>query len=365
MKIFPAQLSEADGFITVSYRFETPSRPECSGELWFRVKSAHREWLSTGPEPAVGVLSFLAMALGENIELAQPVSPRFHYGLLQYIAHFHLWLPHQLKKIAVTAPGFAHATHERADAVVSCFSGGVDSFTTLHEHLGAEASSADYRISHLFYAHGFDIPLENPLYDELAAEFSELAANWKLGFIGLATNARSLLDPHVPWVNSHGACIAACGLLLSGGARKFIIPSTNRHSMLFAPCGSNPVTDPMLSSESLEIAHHGSHLSRIQKIVAISGHPVVQNHLRVCWKNIPGQRNCGRCIKCLKTMMPLAVIGALEKFTVFPPLPPWNEVEPKCFTPLDLSRYAPELSYADELRDLAKTVGRPGAVDLC
>jgi hypothetical protein len=271
-----------------------------------------------------------------------------------------MWLPRPLKKIAFHAPSFARMAQPRARGVVSCFSGGVDSFTTLYAHLGASAAGEDFRLTHLFYAHGFDIPLGNPLYDEFAAEFAGLAKDWNLGFIGLETNARKIVEPHVPWVNSHGACLTACALLLAGGARKFIIPSTNRHSLLFAPCGSNPVTDPMFGTESLDIIHHGSHLSRIQKIVAIADRGEARQHLRVCWKNVPGQRNCGRCVKCLKTMMPLAVAGVLDKFAVFPPLPPWNEIDPKCFAPLDLSRYAPELSYADELREFARATGRHG-----
>lgn len=356
MKIHPASIGEQDGRIEVCYRFETPSRPDLAGELRFTIEARHRAYLHTGPEPAAAALAMVAMALGEDIELSEPVSPRFHHGFGQFNAHFHLWLPRELKMIRLRVPAFSRMERPGAREIVSCFSGGVDSFTTLFQHLG-DAANEDFRITQLFYAHGFDIPLANTLYDELAAEFAGLAKGWGLGFIGIGTNAREILDPLVPWVNTHGACLAACALLLSGGARKFIIPSTNRHSLLFVPCGSNPVTDPMLGSESLEILHDGSHLSRIQKIMTIADRPEVQQHLRVCWKNVPGQRNCGRCIKCLKTMMPLAVTGVLEKFGVFPPLPPWNEIPAKCFDPLDLTRYAPELSYAGELRELAASRG--------
>ena len=361
MRIHPAVISEADGLVTVSYRFETPSRPECSGELWFSLDARFRDFISAGPEAAVAALVLPAMALGEDMDLAQPVSPRFHYGIRQYVAHFHLWLPQLLKKIVLRAPGTVRAARPRAHAVVSCFSGGVDSFHTLYEHVDGGAANQDYRLTHLFYAHGFDIPLGNPLYSEMAAEFALLGKSHGLGFIGVATNARPLLDVHVPWVNTHGACLAAFAQFLSGGVGKFIIPSTNRHSLLFAPCGSNPVTDHMLGSETLEIVHHGSHVSRIQKILAIADRREVQEHLRVCWQNVPDQRNCGRCVKCLRTMMPLSLTGALDRFTVFPLLSPWNQIDRKCFLPLDLSRYFPEQSYADELLELAKKSGRRDA----
>jgi hypothetical protein len=355
VKIQPGQVVEADGALTVRYRFE--ARMERTGELWFSVAPRWRDWIHAGPEPAVAALAFLAMAAGEDIEVAQPVSSRFHYGFQRAVEHFHLWWP-RLRAVALRVPGFSHADRSRATAVASCFSGGVDSFHTLYAHLGPAAPVADFRLTHLLFAHGFDIPLANPAYHELAAEFAELARPLGLDVVGLSTNVRDMLDSHLPWDQTHGACLAAAALLLSGGIRRLIIPSTNRQSLLFLPCGSNPVTDPMLGTERLDIVHYGTHLSRIEKIVALAERREAQAHLRVCWQNASGARNCGRCEKCLKTMMPLAVIGALEKFAVFPPLPSWSAIDRRCFTPVDLSRRPPELSYAAELQALAASRGR-------
>ena len=352
MKIHPAHIVDTDGAVVVRYGFETPTRMAQSGEVWFRVAARWRDWIHAGPEPAVAALAFLAMALGEDIEVAQPVSPRFHYGFQRAVEHFHLWWP-QLRPVALRVPGFSHVGRSGVGAVASCFSGGVDSFHTLYAHLGPAAAHPDFRLTHLFFAHGFDIPLANAAYDDLADEFTELAQSLGLDVIRLATNARDMLDPHLRWDQTHGACIAAAALLLSGGIRRFITPSTNRQSLLFLPCGSNPVTDPMLGTETLDVVHYGTHLSRIEKIVALADQREAHAHLRVCWQNVPGVRNCGRCVKCLKTMMPLAIIGALGRFSVFPPLPAWKAIDPRCFVPVDVSACPPELSYAEELRALA------------
>lgn len=357
MKIHEAQTREAAGAWTVSYRFEWRSRPELNGTLWFRVPSSHRDWLHTGPEPAVAALILMAMALGEDVEVAEPLSPRFHYGLRSVIGHFHLWLPRELKNVTVRAPAGERPAARGGQAVVSCFSGGVDSFHTLYAHHGAASPVPRYSLTHLMFVHGFDILPGDATYLEVEEEFRALAAQLGLGLLGVSTNVRELIDPKVPWVTTHGAAIAACGHLISGGARTLIIPSTNRQSLLFPPCGSNPVTDPMLASDALEIVHHGTEYSRIEKILSLADRREAQRHLRVCWQNIPGVRNCGGCVKCLKTMMPLAVVGALEKFRVFPPLPPWDQIDRSCFAPLDLSRYAQEIGYADELRALAKAQG--------
>lgn len=359
MRIHPVQIETSGGRITASFRFETPTRPELSGTLWFRVDAAHRGWLHTGPEAAMAGLVFVAMALGEDIEVTEPVSPRFHYGLRQFMEFFHLWLPAALRPVRITTPGHARVAHPEANAVVCCFSGGVDSFHTLYDHLGDAGLHVDYRPTHLFFAHGFDIPVTNPSYGDIAREFAELARGWNLGFVAMETNIREILDGHIPWLTGHGAALAASALLLSGGIGTFVIPSTNRHSLQFSPCGSNPITDPELCTESLGIVHYGSHRSRIQKILEIAHKPEAQQHLRVCWQNVPGVKNCGRCVKCLKVMMPLALEGVLEKFTAFPSLPPWHEIDAKCFAPLDTSRYAPEQSYAAELLAFAERKQRP------
>jgi len=359
MKIHPADVRESDGTITVAYRFESASRPELSDTLWFRVPAAWRDWLSPGPEPAAASLLMLAMALGEDLELAQPIRPLTHYGLGQCLDFFHLWFPQKLGRIRVTAPAYAPAGRAGGRAVVSCFSGGVDSFHTVYDHLGDAAPNPAYALTHLFFAHGFDIPIDDPSYEEVAAECEALASGWKLELIRLATNVRAFLDPHVPWVTSHGMAIAGCALLLSGGVRTFMIPSTNRQSLLFLPCGSNPVTDPVLGTETMQIVHYGCHRSRIGKIRDIAHRAEAQQYLRVCWQNVEGVRNCGTCEKCLKVMMPLALEGVLERFTGFPPLPPWDRIDPACFTPFDPSKYDPEQSYAEELRALAIERGAP------
>lgn len=352
MKIHPARLIEADDTVTVRYAFETVAKTDLPSELWFRLPRAWKSWIQRGPEPAVAALAFMALALGEDIEVEEFVSPRFRYGFERAVEHFRLWWS-ELRPVELRAPGLNPMTPSGATAVMSCFSGGVDSFHTLYAHLGAAAAHPSFRLTHLFFAHGFDIPLDNPVYTTIAGEFDQLAATLGLRLVRLATNAREMLDPYLRWDQTHGACIAASGLLLSGGVRRFIIPSTNRQSLLFVPCGSNPVTDPMFGTESLEIIHHGTHLSRIEKILALADRSEAQTSVRVCWQNVPGERNCGRCVKCLKTMMPLAIVGRLNQFSAFPPLPPWNAIDRDCFAALDVSALAPEQSYADELGALA------------
>ena len=56
----------------------------------------------------------------------------------------------------------------------------------------------------------------------------------------------------------------------------------------------------------------------MDKLRGIAEHPLVQRHLRVCWKNYGRRDNCCRCEKCLRTMLMLDALGKLGPFEAFP-----------------------------------------------
>ncbi|MGI8756518.1 MAG: hypothetical protein ACR2MB_11780, partial [Acidimicrobiales bacterium] len=47
-------------------------------------------------------------------------------------------------------------------------------------------------------------------------------------------------------------------------------------------------------------------------------HPLVHRHLRVCWRNVDGLTNCGRCEKCVRTMVMFAGADQLQHCATFP-----------------------------------------------
>jgi hypothetical protein len=58
-------------------------------------------------------------------------------------------------------------------------------------------------------------------------------------------------------------------------------------------------------------------VTRLEKIRRISTEPLVQRNLRVCWQNVAGSLNCGRCEKCVRTMLSLDICGTLGRFPGF------------------------------------------------
>jgi len=84
------------------------------------------------------------------------------------------------------------------------------------------------------------------------------------------------------------------------------------------PSGSHPLLDPLWSTESVGIVNDGAEATRIQKIQwQIARSDVALRHLRVCWENQDSDYNCGRCEKCIRTMVNLEIAGVLKQCLSF------------------------------------------------
>ncbi len=82
----------------------------------------------------------------------------------------------------------------------------------------------------------------------------------------------------------------------------------------------------------MRLAHDGLAATRFDKIKAIAGWRPVQAHLRVCYQKGRDGRNCGRCRKCLWTMMLLKAVGHLQEVETFQV--PLNLRALRCYPPV-------------------------------
>lgn len=195
---------------------------------------------------------------------------------------------------------------------VGCFfSGGVDSFYSALDQADA--------VTHLIFVQGFDIPFDDAgLAAKAKAEIMAAANALGKELIVVHTDVRKVSNPIASWPKQyHGAALASVGLLLANHLRHFIVPSSYHTSELF-PWASHPELDHLWSSSTVTFEHHGIELFRSDKIEAIASNPTAMKHLRVCWENPNGAYNCGRCEKCVRTMISLHVFGALEACATLP-----------------------------------------------
>jgi hypothetical protein len=199
----------------------------------------------------------------------------------------------------------------KENRVGTFFSAGLDSFYTFLKN--------QEEITDLIFVHGFDIRLND---HALRKRTSEVMRHVGLSFgkrvVEVETNVRSLIDPYVPWLHSHVAGLASIGHLLSPYFRRIYIPGTHTHGDTDQfPWWSHPSLDPLWSTEALEFIHDGCEATRIQKAALIAQSDVALKSLRVCFESANNAYNCGYCEKCIRTMINLHIVGALDQCTTF------------------------------------------------
>ena len=273
--------------------------------LWYRLPGV----VEAPPADAFLAAALLpAMQEGERLDLAGPVSPRLLAAMSTIQDVFHAWNP-DWRKIPVGAP-LGEVDRPQPERGAACFfTAGVDSFYTLLKHRD--------EISGLVFVHGFDVALTDHAMRATASKaMKRVAIAFRKPLIEVETNLREFADRYVSWDYYHGAALASVALLLASRFARMYVASTRSYAGLI-PMGSHPLLDPLWSTEHIEIVHDGCEAARVDKVAAVARCDLALTTLRVCWENPAGAYNCGRCEKCLRTMVDLRIADALDRCTTF------------------------------------------------
>jgi hypothetical protein len=264
--------------------------------------------------------------VGDRLRVTDPVSPRLLEAvpaITDVVTTFDRYAWHLGRRpFAVAAEARVPDGAAPGRGVACFFSGGVDSTFTVRAHRK--------ELTALVFVHGFDVALDDaPLRRAVSAQLRAAAEELGLPLVEVETDLRRAIDPLLPWSTYHGAALATVAHLLAPLADTFLVPASDTYATLSA-YGSHPQLDPLWSSEAVSIVHHGCGASRIDKVCSFGaddGSADPLSWLRVCWRNPGGAYNCGRCAKCVSTMVALRMAGLLERAPTFP-------------VPLDLARVA-------------------------
>jgi len=329
MKLLAIEKKVARGAVRLSGRFLRggDSKPM---EAFFEYPEEFAPLVVENADPFVPALLLPAMAAREPVEIPLPISRRL-YRSLPLIQHIlSAWYPEALTPVPVRAEHFREAAPAANTGTGAFFSLGVDSFDTLLRH--ADGAAGGPPLTHLIYMTGFESPLrlgEDGRERPVIAAVQEAARHWGKQAICGRTNLRDCFS--LRWGGYyHGAGLAAIALSLARGLGRVLIPAGPAWRY-FVINPSNPVTDPMWSSEAQEIIYDGAEYVRAQKIaLTLSQNPEALRRLRVCLVTEGGAGNCGFCNKCIRTMITLEIVGALRTCGVFPPRLPrdfWRRLE--------------------------------------
>ena len=279
--------------------------------VWFESPDAP---LATATEAFGAAIVVPALHAGRPLRLAGPVCDLWATNLARLTDAFRdLWYPAAARPLVVpigrpTDESIAAGTTTPETAL--CFSGGVDAFYTLLR--------GGSRIDRLVYGVGYDVSLRER---RRAADVIALLRDVAGATACASTVIRSSLRRHplvkrTPWLRAFGGSLAAFGHLLGPGVGRILL-SSDGLGFEHPEVGSRPSTDPLHGSATLAVEHVAPAVTRLEKIRGIASEPIVQRHLRVCWKNVGSRMNCGRCEKCIRTMLALDACGMLGRFPGF------------------------------------------------
>jgi hypothetical protein len=222
--------------------------------------------------------------------------------------------------VEIEAKPRTQAAPARADRAAFFLTGGIDSLATLR------MNQLNFPKSHPgSFKEGiliFGLEVERPdEFEHVKNWLAELADQIGINLLTIYTNERSLEDDWNFWIDVfEGAVLAAAGhavaerLTTATIGSSFDIPNLHR-------VASHPMLDPFYSSQRMRIRHDGAAISRFEKTRVLSGWDLGLQYIRVCNATDqygPDQLNCGNCEKCIRTMLSLLALGALDKTRVFP-----------------------------------------------
>lgn len=284
--------------------------------LHFTVHGAAPEWLTMTGDAFLAALLMPAMALGEELVIEAPVSPRLHRSARTVMDIYTAWWGDRHRVVPLRcAAKVLPVRHAGPGPVGLYFTAGVDSFYSLLKDVQLSTDLGHEPVTHLLYAN-FERHTGRA-YDRLLDRLRRVAEETDRQLVLIDTNVRSLTEHVTFWPDYHGAALASVALALQGLLCRCLIAASYDYRHL-PPWGSHPILDPLWSTERLEIVCDGAEASRAGKVAdQVARSRLALETLSVCWRSEPGH-NCGVCEKCLRTMAALEMAGSLGRSATFP-----------------------------------------------
>lgn len=296
-------------------RRHTPGRPPI--DFYYTFFDVAEDEVDDSADAFAAACLIKSMRANEPLEIEAPISNRLHVMLPRVRDIYHNWWPELFRRIRVSTQPRASQDPPPASTTATFFSGGVDSFYSLLKQQ-REGASGGRPLSHMIFMRGVETPIERAKGVEDSEDWVRAVAN-AIGARPIfgATNVRTHIMSN--WEKyDHGSALASIALCLSPLIGHMCIPSAFSYRHLVAH-GSSPLADEMFSSDRMFIFHDGSEVTRAEKVEAIVrwNKELSLKYLRVCLGNFGGAYNCGRCRKCVRTAIPLKVLGVLDEVGSF------------------------------------------------
>lgn len=294
-------------------------------QLFIEVEGA---WSAHATPNANALMLLCAIPAAESgekrLRIDGAISPTLEDGLLTSMCILRRWYGWPATPLKIECQAREPRPPASGATTAQLLSGGLDSLCTLARNRRLYAREHPWSVTVGVLALGFDLEgffkgsEADRTVDVATRALQRIAAEAGVELVRLRTNALDLDRAGALWVNKwHGAALSSLVHLLDSRIGRLLIASTYDAEHL-GPWGSHPLLDGNYSSESLTVVHDALRLSRLEKACEIMDWPVAIENIRVCLVPADGTHlNCGRCEKCLRTMVALMVCGRLDQTGAF------------------------------------------------
>jgi len=314
--------------VRVSARFAWEDSDRPVEWVAFDVEAPAAEFADPAPEAFVLVGALAAIHRGERrVRTEGTLCPRFRDGLRTALRTLETWYTPRLSEPVIEASG-GFVVHTPSPARAGLFlSGGVDSLSALRTNRTSFGTGHPCSYRDALFVVGFGTLGGNeaaPRFDDLRARqrssaeaISRIAG---LELLVVRSSVESLGEDEEFFLRaSHSAHLAAIAHLFGRRLTSVAIAASYDPTQL-VPWGTHPMLDPNYGSSAVEIRHEGFGLMRRERVANVAGWKEALPHLIVCSQGplASGRKNCGRCEKCLRTMLALMLADALGHPAPFP-----------------------------------------------
>ncbi|MBI1371615.1 MAG: hypothetical protein GC159_02475 [Phycisphaera sp.] len=230
------------------------------------------------------------------------MSPLLLRNLEELVHIRHCWHPRDCAPVEISADEeSAEPSPADRTVAVSTFSGGVDGFYTLWRHHEGHVGRRRVSIDGAVFINGMDHERDyaeayRAACDRMRGPLADLGVT----LIPVETNRRDIRMRR----NDSFATVAIGALsLFAGRCGTGLFSAGASYVDLPVPNPSSPITDHLLSGDGFEAVLDGAETIRPRKIDAIADWPIARRLLRVCNDRERPYENCGRCEKCIRTLL--------------------------------------------------------------
>ena len=286
-------------------------------KIWFKVDEIFGQYLcyERGDAYLIAVLNY-AMRNGHDIVSDAPITEDLLYniemylidGLIEYNPSFHR---------TIISADVASESLPNAGAVGTGISCGIDSLHALANEQNKKYPK--HCITHLTFnnvgSHG-EGEQAHKLYEKRIQRPRQFAEEYGFVFVASDSNLMDVVKQSHFQTHTYSSMFAVYCLQKLYSVYYYASSGHKYHEFNLVDRGGGSgeyelLSLPVFSTRQLIIYSEGANKSRMEKIKSIATYKPSYKYLNVC---LMEGDNCGRCEKCVRTMMGLDAINVLDKY---------------------------------------------------